>query len=88
MLLDKIKNIFESLRERIEKPFQIRIFTVAVIFTCLFALLLNNLYTLQVVNGDTYSEEFIEKIERSVKLPGTRGNIYDADGNILAYNRL
>lgn len=88
MLLDKLKNILGVLRDKIENPLKLRIIAAGVFFIALFGILLSNLYTLQVVNGSSYSEQFIERIERTVKLPGTRGNIYDADGNILAYNRL
>ncbi|MDO4961961.1 MAG: penicillin-binding transpeptidase domain-containing protein [Eubacteriales bacterium] len=88
MLLERLRNLIEGLRERLERPLQLRIFISGIFFLALFGILLNNLYTLQVINGTSYNEAFIEKIERTVKLPGARGNIYDADGKILAYNRL
>ncbi|MBQ8932996.1 MAG: penicillin-binding protein [Lachnospiraceae bacterium] len=88
MLREKLKNLIEGLRERLERPLQLRIFISGFLFLALFTILINNLYHLQLIEGESFSNEFIEKIERSVKLPGTRGNIYDVDGNILAYNRL
>ena len=88
MLLNQLKNIFKILRERMENPLKLRIVAAAVFFIALFSVLVSKLYTLQVINGESYSEQFIERIERSVKLAGSRGNIYDVDGNILAYNRL
>ena len=85
---DKLVNIFEFLKERLEHPIRVRIIFVAVLFAVLFGIILNRLYVLQVVNGGEYSAEFIDKIERTVKIKGTRGNIYDVNGNLLAYNRL
>ena len=88
MLLDRLKNLIKPIRDRIDNPLKIRIVAAGVMFIALFAVLLFKLYSLQVINGDSYSAEFIERIERTVKLPGARGNIYDANGNILAYNKL
>lgn len=80
-ILDAAKNWFS-------RPRQIRIVIISLIFFVLYAILANRLYDLQVVNGDTYSSSFMEGIERTVKTPGARGNIYDAEGNLLAFNRL
>ena len=88
MLHDRIKNIIRLIKERMDKPLKLRLLAVGVLFAFMFGILIRNLYILQVVNGESYSEQFIEKIERTVKIQGTRGNIYDADGNILAYNKL
>ena len=88
MLRDRLKNIIEFLKERLEHPMRLRIISVGILFIVLFGIIINKLYTLQVVNGNEYTAEFIDRIERTVKIPGTRGNIYDANGNLLAYNRL
>ncbi len=88
MLLNRLRDIIRLIRERIDNPLKLRLVAAAVLFACMFGILIKNLYTLQVINGSDYAEQFIEKIERTVKIPGTRGTIYDADGNILAYNKL
>lgn len=80
-ILDAVKNWFS-------RPRQIRIITISLVFFILFTILTRKLYDLQVVNGDEYSSTFMEGIERTVKSPGARGNIYDAEGNLLAYNKL
>lgn len=80
-ILDTIKNWFS-------RPRQIRIVVICLVFLVLFGILTKKLYGLQVVNGESYSTSFMEGIERTVKIPGARGNIYDAEGNLLAYNKL
>ena len=85
---ERLRNLLGWIREKIDHPTQIRIICIGLFFAGLFSILLQKLYVLQVVEGDQYSEQFIERIERTVKIPGARGNIYDADGNLLAYNRL
>lgn len=46
------------------------------------------LFQLQIVHGEEYLDNFQLKIRRQITLPGTRGNIYDRNGNLLAYNEL
>ncbi len=88
MLLNRLRDILRILRERMDNPLKLRLAAAGLLFIALFGILVRNLYELQVINGASYAEQFIERIERTVKVAGTRGNIYDADGNILAYNRL
>ena len=85
---ERLKDIFGLIHEKLDHPLQIRLAALGLFFVCLFGILMNKLYNLQVVEGDSYSDQFIEMTERSIKIPGARGNIYDADGNLLAYNRL
>ena len=51
-------------------------------------ILLSKIYTLQIIHGEEYANDFsiITTKERSIK--STRGNIYDRNGNLLAYNEL
>lgn len=46
------------------------------------------LFNLQIINGDYYEQNYVQKSVKTVTIPAARGNIYDADGNILAYNEL
>ncbi len=52
------------------------------------SILIARIYTLQIVRGGEYNKNFTLSIEKKVDLPGTRGNIYDRNGNLLAYNEL
>ena len=40
------------------------------------------------VNGKEAQEEYVQKIKKTVTTTGARGNIYDRNGNLLAYNKL
>lgn len=45
-------------------------------------------FTLQIVNGQMYQDNFEMRIEKTLAIDATRGNIYDINGNLLAYNEL
>ncbi|MCH4191238.1 MAG: penicillin-binding protein, partial [Butyrivibrio sp.] len=50
--------------------------------------LVYRLFDLQIVNGENYLNSFQLKIKKEKDIPSTRGNIYDRNGNLLAYNEL
>ncbi|MCR4830014.1 MAG: peptidoglycan glycosyltransferase [Pseudobutyrivibrio sp.] len=55
----------------------------------LFAtVLISRLFYLQIVNGSAYQDNYNLKLEKTESIPATRGNIYDRNGNLLAYNEL
>ena len=54
----------------------------------LFAILLGRVYSLQIINGKEYQENFEMRIEKNLAVDAARGNIYDCNGNLLAYNEL
>lgn len=64
-----------------------RIFILALICTALFSVLVFRVFNLQIVNSQKYVSEYNQKSEKTRYYTGTRGNIYDADGNLLAYNK-
>ena len=43
---------------------------------------------MQILDGSSYQESYMQRTEKLVTTPGTRGNIYDRNGNLLAYNQL
>ena len=51
-------------------------------------ILIYRVFSLQIVNGQTYLDDFQLKIQKERSLSSARGNIYDRNGNILAYNEL
>ena len=54
----------------------------------MFSLMLVRIFSLQIVNGKEYQENFVMKIERTLSKEAPRGNIYDCNGVLLAYNEL
>ena len=83
-----LRDLLEVLQELLKKVFGSRIFALALIFTAMFGILIFKLFHLQIVNGEEYLNEYVQMTEKTVKTPGTRGNIYDCNGTLLAYNKL
>ncbi|MDO4487807.1 MAG: penicillin-binding transpeptidase domain-containing protein, partial [Eubacteriales bacterium] len=88
MLRSAFDQFIEDFRAWLDKPRQIRLIILTFCFLALFVVLGVRLYNLQIVQGEEFSSDFISKIERTVYTAGSRGNIYDANGNLLAYNKL
>ena len=65
-----------------------RLFIMGVIFIALMALLIRRLFILQIVNGQSYQDNFTLKIERERNIQATRGAIYDRNGVKLAWDKL
>ena len=65
-----------------------RLLLLFVIFIGMAVLLIYRLFDLQIVNGESYLNNFQLKIQKEKVIEGTRGNIYDRNGNLLAYNEL
>ncbi|WP_242622646.1 penicillin-binding transpeptidase domain-containing protein [Lachnoclostridium sp. Marseille-P6806] len=66
----------------------IRIWILVVLFVMMSAGLIYRLFQLQIVDGQEYLDNFQLRIRKEITISGTRGNIYDRNGNILAYNEL
>lgn len=65
-----------------------RLAVATVVMSLLFSVLLWRVFSLQVVNGQEYQDNSILRIIKERTLNSTRGNIYDRNGNLLAYNEL
>lgn len=77
-----------DIKEFLKKFFSSRLFVLAALFIVLFGTILVRIFSLQIVNGKTYQENFSLKIQRSQAIDAARGNIYDVNGKLLAYNKL
>ncbi len=77
IIKDFLKNAFAS---------RIRVVIVTMIF--FGVVLIMRLFYLQVINGSEYQDHYNLKLEKTETIPATRGNIYDRNGNLLAYNEL
>lgn len=65
-----------------------RLAVLGLFFGFLFAVLIFRLYRLQIMEGATNQEAFMSSIVKTQRLSGSRGNIYDRNGKLLASNRL
>ena len=80
------KEFFNLIKESIIEHIKHRLFVVTVLFLVLFGILIYRLFDLQIVNGKKYQESFTYKSVKTVAVKATRGNIYDCNGKLLAYN--
>lgn len=81
-------NLFDNIKEVFRLFFKSRLAVASVIMVLLFSILLWRVFSLQVVNGSAYQDNYTLKIIKERTLNSTRGNIYDRNGNLLAYNEL
>ena len=68
--------------------FRFRIVILAFIMLILSGVLLFRAYYLQLHHGEEHRAEIARQSVRRIRIPGRRGNIYSADGEILAGNRI
>lgn len=78
-------DILKSIARKIEKS---RLLVLALIIILLFVVLFHRIFMLQIVNGQEYADKYTLTIEKKRTINGTRGNIYDRNGKLLAYNEL
>ena len=78
----------EFLKELIKKVVTSRLFALSAVFFIMFCVLVGRLFKLQIVEGEEYQDAYIALAEKVIKTDSTRGNIYDRNGNVLAYNEL
>lgn len=81
-------NLFERTKHTIYRIVKSRLFVLILAFCVLFAILINRVFFLQIVKGQYYLDNYKLQILKTRDIPGTRGNIYDRNGNLLAYNEL
>ena len=83
-----MKELFGFLKEMLNRLFSSRLFALSIIFFLLFSVLTLHLFRLQILHGNDYLQEYQKNTKQDLVIPGTRGNIYDKDGKLLAYNEL
>ena len=83
-----MKEIFGFIKEMLNRLFSSRLFALSIIFFLLFSFLTLHLFRLQILEGKEFLQEYQKNTKQDLVIPGTRGNIYDKDGKLLAYNEL
>ena len=61
---------------------------MAILFVCMTTVLLLRLFQLQIINGADSQSDYLMRVIKTRSLNSTRGNIYDRNGKLLAYNEL
>lgn len=77
-----------DIKDFLKKFFSSRLFVLAAVFIVFFGIILARIFILQVVNGKSYQENFSLKIQMKQPINAARGNIYDKNGKLLAYNEI
>lgn len=80
--------MFDELKDKLKGFFTSRLTVFTVVFLLLGGILAYRCFDLQIVHGEEYLEDFVLQIEKTRDITSTRGNIFDRNGNILAYNEL
>ncbi len=82
------RNLFDSFKEEFKKFITSRAVLLSTVLFLLTCLLVYRLFSLQIINGEYYLDSFKLKIKKEKTIAAARGNIYDRNGNLLAYNEL
>ncbi|SCW26741.1 penicillin-binding protein 2 [Lachnospiraceae bacterium C10] len=80
-MLEEIKKLLS----RLASQRQLVLYSVFGLFAFI---LLGRLFVLQIVKGADYQANYDLRIEKKETVAATRGNIYDRNGELLAYNKL
>ena len=80
--------MFDWLVDLKNRIFSSRTNIIVALFVLFAVILLIRLFVLQIIMGSSYQDNYNLKVEKTQSIDGTRGNIYDRNGNLLAYNEL
>ena len=80
-MVKKIKKLIKKIRLK-------RTTVLVLVFCAMFVVLIQRLFSLQIIHGEEYADNFELSITKERTLKGTRGNILDRNGKPLAYNQL
>lgn len=80
--------MFDIIIEKLKELFSSRLLPIVIIFFALFSVLVGRIFHLQIVEGQTFQQEVTIKNQREREINSTRGNFYDRNGVLLAYNEV
>lgn len=80
--------MFDELKEKLIGFFTSRLTLFTLCYLVLAGILLYRCFELQIIHGQEYLDEFVLEVEKTRDIASTRGNIFDRNGNLLAYNEL
>lgn len=81
-------DVFDRLKAWVFEIVKSRAFVVIIVFCVLSGILVHRVFTLQIVNGQEYLDDYKLQIQKTKEVQGTRGRIMDRNGIVLADNKL
>ena len=84
-MLNDLRQIFIEFKNRLSNS---RTFVLGFVYIFVLLIIFSRLFKLQILDGEYYQDNYIQKTEKTLTTQATRGNIYDRNGELLAYNRL
>lgn len=80
--------MFKKIRHFLINFISSRTVVLYLVFILLAGILINRIFQLQILEGAQKQAEFELKIKKERSIASTRGEIYDCNGKVLAYNEL
>ena len=80
--------MYQEIKDYIIAILKSRLLPLVTLFIVMDIVLINRLFELQIVQGDDYLASISDTLEQTRSVTSTRGNIYDCNGVLLAYNDL
>ena len=80
--------MFSDIKEWLKEAIFNRFTILLIVYVLFIVVLLQRLFVMQIINGADYLNNFKLTIKKETTLKSTRGNIYDRNGKLLAYNKL
>lgn len=82
------RDLSDIIKDFVKKALSSRLFILGVICFAMYTGLVSKLFVMQIINGEEALNEYLQLTEQTITTAGTRGNIYDCKGRVLAYNKL
>jgi len=80
--------MLDNLMDNLKRFFQSRLLPVSLVYLFLLGILVHRIFSLQIIQGDEYYDSGANMTTKYRYITSTRGNIYDKEGKLLAYNSL
>ena len=80
--------MFDEFKDKLINILTSRLTVFAILFILFGGILVYRCFQLQIVHGQEYLDEFVLETEKTRDIASARGNIFDRNGNLLAYNEL
>ena len=83
-----MSDMWGKIKSRASAIVRARVVIVIILFCVTSSILVQRIFYLQIVKGQEYLDNYKLQIQKTKDVEGTRGNIYDRNGKLLAYNEL